>query len=108
MIEKLNKDEMPAILPLSRKGNTVLRVMLLQLEVGEGLFLPKEDWKAKNGPRFIVAGVTKPTVSATSLAGRPMARGGCLDGRPEAISNCLHRCFHAIIEIFLQRMQLTN
>jgi hypothetical protein len=59
MIEKLNKDEMPAILPLSRKGNTVLRVMLLQLEIGEGLFLPKEDWKAKNGPRFIVAGVTK-------------------------------------------------
>jgi hypothetical protein len=104
MIEKLNKDEMPAILPLSRKGNTVLRVMLLQLEVGEGLFLPKEDWKAKNGPRFIVAGVTKPTVSATSLAGRPMARGGCLDGRPKATSNCLHRGFHAIIEIFLQGM----
>ncbi len=59
MIKKLSKDEMPAILPLSRKRNTVLRVMLLQLEIGEGLFMPKEDWKTKNGPRFIVAGVTK-------------------------------------------------
>ena len=59
MIKKLRKDEMPAILPLARKRNTLLRVMLLQLEIGEGLFLPKEDWKAKNGPRFIVAGITK-------------------------------------------------
>lgn len=58
-MKKIEKDEMPAILPVSRRRNTMLRVMLLQLEVGEGLFLPREEWKAKNPPHYVVANIKK-------------------------------------------------
>ncbi len=59
MMQKLKKEEIPSILPITSKRSTVLRVTLLQLEVGEGLFLPREDWKAKNSPRYIVLGIKK-------------------------------------------------
>jgi hypothetical protein len=59
MIKKLNKDETPSILPVSRGRNTMLRAMLLQLEIGESLFMPREDWKSKNSPFYIIAYIKK-------------------------------------------------
>ena len=59
MIEKFGKDENDAELPISRGRNTLLRVMLLQLKIGERLFLPKEDWKTKSGPYHVVARIKK-------------------------------------------------
>jgi hypothetical protein len=58
-MQKLKKEEMPTILPIASKRSTLLRVTLLQLEIGEGLFLPRDEWKAKNSPRFIVVAITK-------------------------------------------------
>jgi len=55
MIKKLDKSEVPEILPIRRGKDTLLRTMLLKLEVGETLFLPKQDWKAKTGPYYIVS-----------------------------------------------------
>jgi hypothetical protein len=52
---KINKEDMPAVLPISRTRNTLLRAQLLQLQVGEGYFLPRADWKTKNSPKYIVA-----------------------------------------------------
>lgn len=59
MIRKFSKDETPEILPVTRGRNTLLRAMLLQLEIGESLFLPIEDWKTKNSPYYIVAYLKK-------------------------------------------------
>lgn len=53
-MHKVNKDEVPEVLPVSRGRNTLLRAHLLQLEVGETLFLPREEWKTKNTPYYIV------------------------------------------------------
>lgn len=50
---------MPEVLPVSRGRNTMLRAQLLQLEVGEGLFLPRNEWKTKNGPSYIIAYLKK-------------------------------------------------
>lgn len=59
MIQKLGKDEFKNDLPVSRGRNTMLRVMLLQLEVGESLFLPRDDWKTKTKPYYVVARIKK-------------------------------------------------
>jgi len=49
-MNKIERDDMLAILPICRRRNTMLRLILLPLEAGEGLFLPQENWKAKNPP----------------------------------------------------------
>lgn len=59
MIKKLDKDEVPEMLPIKRGRESLLRIMLLKLEIGETLFMPKQDWKAKVGPYYIVASVKK-------------------------------------------------
>ena len=50
---------MPQQLPVKRGRDTRLRVGLLTLEVGDGLFLPKEEWKRKSSPAFVVARLKK-------------------------------------------------
>lgn len=59
MMKKLEKDEIPALLPIKRRRETTLRAMLLQLEVGEGVFLPFEKWKNKNSPAFVISHLKK-------------------------------------------------
>lgn len=59
MIKILSEEETPAILPISKGRNTLLRAMLLQLEVGQALFLPREDWKTKNTPFYVVSAIKK-------------------------------------------------
>jgi hypothetical protein len=51
---KISKEEMPAILPVMRTRITLLRSELQQLQVGEGYFLPKEEWKTKSTPSHII------------------------------------------------------
>ena len=58
-MEKIDKANLPAILPVSKGRNTLLRAMLLQLQVGEGLFLPRSEWKGKSRPAYIVARIKK-------------------------------------------------
>jgi len=55
----LEDNEIPEVLPVNRGRNTILRAMLLQMEVGQVLFLPREEWKTKNTPRYIVAAIKK-------------------------------------------------
>jgi hypothetical protein len=55
----LKKEDIPGFLPIVRKRETTLRAMLLQLQIGEGVFLPKEKWKNKSSPAFIVAYLKK-------------------------------------------------
>ena len=55
----LKKRESPDILPVATGRTTLLRTMLLQLQVGEGLDLPLEDWKSKKTPYYIVARIKK-------------------------------------------------
>lgn len=50
----LKKEDIPVLLPITRKRETTLRAMLLQLEIGEGVFLPTEKWKGKNKPGYVV------------------------------------------------------
>lgn len=50
---------MPEKLPIKRGRDTHLRGALIQLEVGEGLFLPKEEWKRKSSPAFVLARLKK-------------------------------------------------
>lgn len=59
MIKIYSKEETPEVLPISRGRNTLLRVKLLQLKIGESLELPKEDWKSKNTPRYVVGTIKK-------------------------------------------------
>lgn len=59
MIKIYTKEETPEILPVSHGRNSLLRVKLLQLKVGEVVELPKADWKTKNSPRYIVAAIKK-------------------------------------------------
>jgi hypothetical protein len=61
MIRKFGKEDTPQQLPVVRGRSTLLSAMLLQLEVGESLFLPREDWKTKNGPYYIIAYLRKTT-----------------------------------------------
>jgi hypothetical protein len=58
-MKKIPKEEMPQQLPVKRGRDTRLRGALVQLEVGEGLFLPKEEWKRKSSPAFVVARLKK-------------------------------------------------
>lgn len=55
----LSKEALPAILPLKRGRDTKLRLMLLRTQVGEGVFMPKEEWVGKSSPYYIVARVKK-------------------------------------------------
>ncbi len=59
MMKKFKKDEAPAQLPICRGRSTLLRSQLLQLQVGEVLFLAKEEWKSKSGPTYIVGHIKK-------------------------------------------------
>jgi hypothetical protein len=58
-MEKIAKEDMPLQLPVKRGRDTRLRGALLMLEVGEGLFLPQEEWKPKNGPASVVSRLRK-------------------------------------------------
>jgi hypothetical protein len=58
-MEKLKKEELPDLLPVKRGRDTLLRTQLLQLQVGEGVFMPKEEWKRKNTPFYVIAQLKK-------------------------------------------------
>lgn len=58
-MEKIAKEAMPALLPVSKGRNTLLRAQLLQLQIGEGLFLPKAEWRAKSKPSYIINKIKK-------------------------------------------------
>jgi len=58
-MKKMEKIELPHILPVKRGRDTPLRVALLSLAVGEGLFMSKEEWRSKNGPYYVVAHIKK-------------------------------------------------
>ena len=58
-MEKLPKEAFGDMLPISQRRNTLLRAQLLQLAIGEVLFLPKQEWKTKNSPYYIVAYIKK-------------------------------------------------
>lgn len=58
-MKKLNKDEIPEVLPVTHGRNTHLRTMLLQLSVGEVLEMPITEWKTKHGPYYIVSYIKK-------------------------------------------------
>lgn len=55
----IKKEDLPEVLPVVRKRETTLRSMLIQLQVGEGVFLPKEKWRNKSSPAFVVAYLKK-------------------------------------------------
>jgi hypothetical protein len=44
----VKKEDLPEVLPVLRKRETTLRYMLIQLQVGESVYLPKEKWKNKS------------------------------------------------------------
>jgi hypothetical protein len=54
MYTPLSKDELPSVLPVKRGRSSKLRQALLQLEVGAGLFVPKEAYQTKHGPAAVV------------------------------------------------------
>lgn len=58
-MQKLSKEEVPAILPVKRRRMTLLRAELEQLQVGEALFLPRAEWKTKNSPYYIINSIKK-------------------------------------------------
>ena len=58
-MQKIGKEEASGQLPIKRGRDTYLRVALLGLEVGEALFMPKEEWKRKTGPYYVVARIKK-------------------------------------------------
>lgn len=58
-MKKIAKEDMPQLLPVKRGRDTRLRGALLSLEVGEGLFLPKEEWKPKRGPASVISRLKK-------------------------------------------------
>jgi hypothetical protein len=51
-MEKIKKEDLPAILPVRRGRDTRLRTVLMQLEIGEGAFLPVTEWKRKKSFLF--------------------------------------------------------
>lgn len=55
----IEAEDMPPLLPLKKGRSTKLRIMLLGLKVGQGLYMDKEEWKAKSGPYYIVARIKK-------------------------------------------------
>jgi hypothetical protein len=58
-MKKIPKEEMPQQLPVKRGRDSRLRGALLELEVGDGLFLPTAEWKPKSSPAFVVARLKK-------------------------------------------------
>lgn len=58
-MEKISKEDAAGMLPIKRGRDTKLRGVLLTLEVGEAVFLPKEEWKRKNTPYYVVARIKK-------------------------------------------------
>lgn len=58
-MEFIKKEDLPAMLPVKRGRDTKLRIALLQLEVGDGIFLPKEEWKRKNTPSYVVLAIKR-------------------------------------------------
>jgi hypothetical protein len=58
-MEYIKAEDLPPLLPLKKGRSTNLRIMLLTLKVGDGLFMAKEEWKTKTGPYFIVARIKK-------------------------------------------------
>lgn len=58
-MKKLEKTELPEVLPVTKGKNTLLRAMLIQLKVDEGLFLPNSEWKSKKSPYYILAAIKR-------------------------------------------------
>lgn len=50
----LKKEDFPELLPAIRRRETTLRAMLLQAQVGEGVYLPFSKWKSKSKPGYVV------------------------------------------------------
>ncbi len=55
----IRNDDPLADLPIKNGRDTLLRIKLLQLKVGEKLVMYKDEWQRKNPPYKIVAGVKK-------------------------------------------------
>lgn len=58
-MKKLLKEEIPQLLPIKRKKQTKLSVLLMQLAVGEGITLDFTEWKRKTNPKYVVAYIKK-------------------------------------------------
>lgn len=58
-MEKMQKEELSGVLPVKRGRDSNLRIMLLQLETGEGLKMKASEWHRKTTPYYIVAGIKK-------------------------------------------------
>ena len=58
-MKKIGKDEIPDMLPVRRGRDTPLRVVVLGLAIGEGVFLPKGGWHSRNSPFYVVAHIKK-------------------------------------------------
>ena len=56
---KISKEDMPQIMPVSRTQNTFLRTELMQLQVGEGYFLPRSEWLTKSKPTHVIGYLKK-------------------------------------------------
>lgn len=37
----------------------MLRVKLLELQIGEGIFLPRDEWRTKNSPAYVISYIKK-------------------------------------------------
>lgn len=55
----LGDEERPEILPIKKGRTTLLRSFLLQMTVGEILFMPNNEWKSKSTPRHVIARIKK-------------------------------------------------
>lgn len=58
-MKKLKQEEIPEILPIIKGRNTLLRVQLLELKVGDVLFMALDEWKTKTSPRHVVHSIKK-------------------------------------------------
>ena len=76
-MEILGKDDQPDILPIIKGRTTLLRTYLLQMKVGEVLFMPNEEWRSKATPRHVVARIKK-TLGYVFEYGRKTDRSGWL------------------------------
>ncbi len=69
----LNKEEADAITPVSNGRETLVSSTIKQLQVGQGLIITRQDWKAKYPPTTIVNSISKKT-------GRKFEKGRMPDG----------------------------
>jgi hypothetical protein len=58
-MRKLTPEETPDLLPIKRGSSKQLRLMLLQLAIGDVVFMPREEWKRKDSPSFIISYIKK-------------------------------------------------